>query len=303
MRDDSVRSALRVMGLAFASALLLCTAGAGAQDAKPAVKAAATKPDAAGKKAPSRARSTVPGPWIGLEPKAIEILKASSARLAAARTLSFTAAVGYEHLSRLGLPLLYATRSEVTLQRPDKLRVITPGDGPASEFYYDGKLMMAYAPAENLVAVAPAPPTIDAALQAADDAAAIFFPFSDQIVSDPYGEIAGKLRLAFYVGQSKVIGGTTTDIVAYELDHVFVQVWIGTGDKLPRMARAVYRDDPSKLRHTAEFSNWRLDAPVPADAFASAVAASAQPIGFARPDPMLPAGARPAAKGKPARTP
>ena len=42
-----------------------------------------------------------------------------------------------------------------------------PGDGPASEFYYDGKTMMAYAPAENLVAVADAPPTIDAALMAA----------------------------------------------------------------------------------------------------------------------------------------
>lgn len=298
-----MRSPIRSMGLAFAAVLLLSTAGAGAEDAKPvAAKAEAAKPDAAKKKSP-QAKSTAPGPWIGLEPKAIEILKASGARLAAARTLSFTATVGYEHLSRLGLPLLYATRSEVTLQRPDKLRVITPGDGPASEFYYDGKLMMAYAPAENLVAVAPAPPTIDAALQAAQDSAAIFFPFSDLIVADPYGDIAGKLRVAFYIGQSKVVGGTTTDIVAYQLDHVFVQVWIGTEDKLPRMARAVYRNDPSKLRHAAEFSNWRLDVPVAADTFASAAAANAKPIGFARPDPMLPAGAKPAAKAKPAKTP
>ena len=36
----------------------------------------------------ARATSTAPGPWIGLEPKAIEILKASSARLAAARTMT-----------------------------------------------------------------------------------------------------------------------------------------------------------------------------------------------------------------------
>jgi hypothetical protein len=302
MRDDPVRSPFRSIGLALAAVLLLGAAGAGAQDAKPAAKPEAAKPDAEKKKSP-RARSSAPGPWIGLEPKALEILKASGARLAAARTLSFTATVGYEHLSRLGLPLLYATRSEVTLQRPDKLRVITPGDGPASEFYYDGKMMMAYAPAENLVAVAPAPTTIDAALQVAHDSAAIFFPFSDLIVADPYGEIADKLRLAFYVGQSTVVGGTTTDIVAYQLDHVFVQVWIGTEDKLPRMARAVYRDDPSKLRHAAEFSNWRLDAPVPADTFASAAAASAKPILFARPDPMLPAGAKPAAKAKSAKTP
>ena len=155
--------------------------------------------------------------------------------------------------------------------------MITPGDGPASEFYYDGKVMMAYAPAENLVAIAAAPPTIDAALQAAYESAAIFFPFSDLIVADPYGDIADRLRVAFYVGQSKVVGGITTDIVAYELDHVFIQVWIGAEDKLPRMARAVYRDDPSQLRHAAEFSNWQLDVPVPADVFASAAAGNAKP--------------------------
>ena len=277
---------------AIALALALCTgtAGAGAQDAK---------------KAPPRvkAKASAPGPWIGLESKAIEILKASSARLAAARTLGFTSVVGYESLSRFGLPLLYTTRSEVTLQRPDKLRVITPGDGPATEFYYDGKMMTAFAPAESLVAIADAPPTIDAALTEADRSAAIFFPFSDIIAADWYADIAGGLRAAFYIGQSSVVGGVTTDIVAYELDHVFIQVWIGAEDKLPRMARAVYRADPSLLRHVAEFSNWRLDAPVPADAFASTRAGSAQRIGFARPDPMLPARVTPAAKPKPAKTP
>ena len=40
-------------------------------------------------------------------------------------------------------------RYDVTMQRPDKLKILMPGDGPASEFYYDGKAMMAYAPAED----------------------------------------------------------------------------------------------------------------------------------------------------------
>src|SRR5215470_16012535 len=167
-----------------------------------------------------------------LEPKAIDILKASSGRLAAARTLSFTAVAAYENPSRPGPPLLYTTRSTVTLQRPDKLRVITPGDGPASEFYYDGKTMMAYMPAENLVAVADAPPTIDALLKAAYDTAAIYFPFSDVIVADPYADIAGDLMRAFYIGESRVVGGTTTDMVAVAGKSVFAQIWIGADDNL-----------------------------------------------------------------------
>jgi hypothetical protein len=240
-----------------------------------------------------------------LEPKAMDLLKALSAKLAAAKSMSFTAVVGYEYPSKLGPPIVYTSRYDVTMQRPDKLRVLIPGDGPASEFYYDGKVMMAYAPAENLVAIAEAPPTIDAALTEAHKSAEIFFPFSDIIAADPFGDIEKQLRVAFYVGQSKVVGGVTTDIVAYQLDHVFIQVWIGAEDKLPRMARAVFRGDPSLLRHVAEFSNWKLDAPVAADVFASAAAGKANRINFARPDPMLPAGVKPAAKPKPkpAKTP
>src|SRR5437899_1993949 len=82
-------------------------------------------------------KPSAPAPIPDLEPKAIELLRASSDRLAAAHTLSFTAVETFEHPSRHGHPLAYATHSNVTLQRPDRLRVVTSGDGPASEFYYD----------------------------------------------------------------------------------------------------------------------------------------------------------------------
>ena len=220
-----------------------------------------------------------------LEPKAIEVLKASSQRLATARTMSFTALASYESPSRLGPALVYTTKSTVVLQRPDKLRVVQSGDGPASEFYYDGKMMMAFAPAEQLVAIAEAPPTIDRALEAAYREAAIYFPFSDVMVADPYGDIAPGLELAFYVGQSHVVAGTTTDIVVYASDGVFVQMWIGADDKLPRMARAVYRKDSLRLRHQVEFSGWKLDGPVAPGVFASTRATTAKRIPFAHPDP------------------
>jgi hypothetical protein len=239
-----------------------------------------------------------------LESRAIDLLKASSRRLAAARTMSFTAVVSYENPSRLGPPLVYTTKSEVLLQRPDKLRVITPGDGPASEFYYDGKTITAYSPAENLVAVAEAPPTIDAALEQAFHDAAIYFPFTDMIVADPYKDIADGLTTAFYIGQSSVVGGTTTDMVAYVTDDTFVQVWIGADDKLPRRARAIFLNDPSQLRHEVEFTDWRLDLAIPADAFTSPKAANAARIPFARPDAGLIAPeVGPAVKDEPSKLP
>jgi len=237
-----------------------------------------------------------------IEQKAVDILKASSDRLSAARTMKFNAVVFYESPSRPGPPLIYATKSEVALQRPDKLRVITPGDGPATEFYYNGKTITAYSPAENLIAIADAPPTIDAALEEAFHSAAIYFPFTDLIVSDPYKDIADGLTLAFYIGQSQVIDGTITDMVAYETHGTFVQIWIGAKDKLPRMARAVYRNDPAQLRHGVMLSNWKLDAAIPASAFSSSKANKAKRIPFDRPDAIIPPGVNPMAEGAPAKT-
>jgi hypothetical protein len=218
-----------------------------------------------------------------LEPRAVELLQAMSRRLATARTMSFTAVATYESPARTGQPLAYTTRSEVTLQRPDKLRVITPADGPPSEFYFDGKTMMAYTPGAELVAVADAPPTIDAMLKAAYDLAAIYFPFTDVIVADPYGDIAPGLKLAFVVGQSQVIGGTTTDMVAVANDTTQAQIWIGAEDRLPRMIRATFFNERGNFRHVVELSDWRLDPPVPAGTFASDKAAQAKRIKFAPP--------------------
>jgi hypothetical protein len=259
-------------------------------------------PKAVAKSGQPAAGAAVPAFQTGLEPHAVEILKAASARLAAAKSMTFTAVVSYEGPSLLGPPLIYSTKSEVTMERPDKLRVITLGDGPPSEFYYDGKRMMAFAPTENVVAVAAAPPRIDDALRVAYETAAIYFPFTDVIVADPYHDLAGELKSAFYIGKSEVVGGTTTDMVAIVTDYVFSQIWIGAEDKLPRRLYAVYLNDPARLRHVLELENWRLDTSIPAAAFDSKKAGGATRIEFKRPDADAP-GMRPPPKTKLATAP
>jgi len=287
----------RSMCLIFAyGALTIVTCIANAQGSPNGTPPSATE-KAATHGVPATAQARPP-----LEPKAIEILKAACARLAAAHSMSFTAIVTYENPSRLGFPLAYGTKSDVLLQRPDKLRVITLVDGPASEFYYDGKTMMAFAPTENLVAIAAAPPTVDDMLETAYHSASVYFPFDDVIVTDPYKDIAQGLSVAFYVGQSHIVGDTTTDIVAYDSGGVFIEAWIGADDKLPRLLRAIYDDDPLHLRHVLVFSNWQLDVTVPTDAFSNSKASSAKRIPFASPN-MLPGSPKPNNAAKPTTNP
>lgn len=113
--------------------------------------------------------------------------------------MAFTATVGYEYPSRLGPPLPYTVRDEVLMQRPDRLRVITPGDGQASQVFSDGRTIMAFAPERDPVA------------------------------------IANK--------------------------DVFLQIWIGVNDKLPRRIRAVYAADRLRLRHQIDVHHVVVEFP------------------------------------------
>jgi hypothetical protein len=293
---------LQKIHLPRALTLSVCLGLAGAAAAAPP----AATPPAAKKKATPKASPAPARPAPVKEPRAIEILKASSAKLAAAGSLSFTALGAYEVPSRWGPPIVYGRIYEVTLKRPDMLRVITVADGPATEFYDDGKVLMSFHPAENLVAVTEAPPTVDAALEKIYSVAGTYFPFTDVIVSNPWADLEPGLTGAFWVGESKLVGGTTTDVVAYEVNGVFIQMWIGREDKLPRMARAMYDDDPMQLRHSVQFTNWSLNPEVAAEAFTSSKAGGADRIAFSSPAAKtdLPAAVKPAGSPpKPAAKP
>jgi hypothetical protein len=219
-----------------------------------------------------------------IEQKAADILRSACDTLANAKAMSFSALSTYEKAARNGQPLYYAVLNQVTMQRPDKLRVITPGDGIPDEFYYDGKAMMAYVPSEDLVAVTDAPPTIDQMVDAAWEKAAIYFPFGDLIASKPCAVFEEHgINSAFYVGQSKVVAGTTTDMVAVAADNVEAELWIGAADHLPRMVRVVYPHEPAHALYQTEYSDWRLTDSVDPTTFSSEKARKGKPMKFSPP--------------------
>ena len=73
----------------------------------------ATTPKTSPSTKPHAVRRSAPD----LEPRAIVLLKASSERLSAAKSLSFSAVELLEQPSRHGHPLAYATRSDVVQAR------------------------------------------------------------------------------------------------------------------------------------------------------------------------------------------
>ena len=280
---------------------LLVAAAAVAQAPAPAASPAAP-PAKAAKTSKAAKKPAQPAFKLILEPRAMDLLKATSARLAAAKSMSFTATVGYEFPSKLGPPIAYTMRYDVTMQRPDKLKIVMPGDGPASEFYYDGKTMMAYAPAENLVAVADAPPTIDAALMNGVQHDSHFLPVHRPARRRSLCRVDRRGEPRVLHRSFGMVGGVKTDMVAWANKDVFLQIWIGVDDKLPRRVRAVYAADPLQLRNELELSNWKLDSQFAAETFTSPKALAAPHIAFKSPT-TAPAGVKPLVKMAPSKAP
>ena len=91
-------------------------------------------------------------PQAAVEPKAVELLNAMGAKLDGAKSMSFSVKTAFEEPARNGQPLFYMVQASVSLERPDKMKIVTSGDGPPSEFLYDGKTIMEYLPTQNMVA-------------------------------------------------------------------------------------------------------------------------------------------------------
>ena len=209
---------------------------------------------------PAKPPAAASGPAV--EPKAVELLNAMGARLDAAKSMSFSVKTAFEEPARNGQPLFYMVQASVSLERPDKMKVVTSGDGPPSEFLYDGKTIMEYLPTQNMVAQTEAPPALGAMLDEVYEKYGIYFPFIHYLVDQSHEKLIDGLTSAFVIGQSKLVGGTTTDMVALANDHVQVQVWIGSDDKLPRQLWLTFTHAPQKPLRMTEFSDWKLDQPI-----------------------------------------
>jgi len=232
--------------------------------------------------APSAAPAASAAPL--LEPKALDILKAMSSKLAGAKSIAFTVTTAFDQPGRNNQPIFYGTKSNVSLVRPNRFAVATLGDGPRSGFYYNGKDMVVAMPDKNLVAVASAPGNVEDMLDQAFTNAGIYFPWVDLITANPYGEIEKGLKTAFYIGQSKIIGDTVTDMVAFANANVMVQMWIGAKDRLPRLVSIVPVEAGQRGRQMLQFSNWQLNKSIPASTFESKERKTARQIDFAKPE-------------------
>jgi hypothetical protein len=224
----------------------------------------------------------VPAPKPIMDQRALDILKRMSDTLAQAKTRSFSVRSTAPMRGPNGMWVSLLGVSKVLSQGSDKLFVETRGDLFPFDFYFDGKAITFFAPRENVYARKDSPGTIDDMIERGFRDKESSFKYADILLTAPYPVFTTDLIQAVYVGKSEV-DGVKTDHLAFVNKEVDWQIWIGVEDRLPRLIQATFFEAIGEPSYMAHFSDWKIDAPIAAEAFVFSNASRAVAIEYRNP--------------------
>jgi hypothetical protein len=202
-----------------------------------------------------------------IDQKADAILREMSKQLATAHAMQFDADHTLEVVTKQGEKIQFIARSRVAMERPDKARSDRVGAIVDASLYYDGKTVTIFGKKLGLYATAPAPSTLDEALEFARDTLDLEAPAADMLYSDPYTGLMEDVTSGIYIGLEP-IGDRSCHHLAFREPNTDWQIWIeDSARSLPCRYVVTSTDIRSSPQFAVSFSNWNLAPQFPAGEF------------------------------------
>jgi hypothetical protein len=193
-----------------------------------------------------------------VDPAAVQKLKQMTAFLDGLQQFSVRTQNTIEDLHASGHRVDYDLAANVTVKRPNKLRAARVGQLMDQRFFYDGKTLALYNPAEKVYATKAAPDTIEKMIDFARETVGILLPAADLLYRNAFPLLSQDLTLAVVVGKA-VVDGVKCDHLLFSRPGVDFQVWVTEGrEPWPRKYVVTEMDTPSRLSITTTFSNWNV---------------------------------------------
>jgi hypothetical protein len=201
-----------------------------------------------------------------ISPEADQLLRATCARLAAAKAFTCKAEV-WEDAVVLGHKVTTTKSVVAQVRHQDRVQLEIRSPNHSRGFWYDGKSLTLLDRVHNLFGSVAVPDTIDKLLDAAEDKFGIDFPLEDFLVNDPYASAMEGIKGGAYFGKVNVLG-TPCQHIAFSTDTVDWQLWIQDGpNPLPRKLVITYKQEATAPQFTAIFSHWKLKSGLPDKTF------------------------------------
>lgn len=270
--DGMLGRGTRLMGAAaFAAVVGMAAVPAFAQSAAPATNAQPENPAAANGEQPI------------IEQKALDLLKAMSTKIAAAKTFSASIRDMREIPSSQGQMLTFFSSAKFAVERPNKMRADIINDGVDTLAIYDGKTLTMFDEQKNFYVKADAPPTLDELIKFAAQAHGIHFAIADFLASDPYAVFSEGLTNAYVVGPTKIEGAPVQHL-AFAAKGIEFELWLDDSSNLPRLFTVTYLDAPGVPHFLVQFTRWSPDVSFPGDFFTFTPPKGATAIDFLPPE-------------------
>lgn len=202
-----------------------------------------------------------------VEPRADELVRAMSERLAAAQALAFEAEEVYDEVPEQSPRQQLTSRRDVALRRPNRLAGDASGDAIHRAFYYDGRTFSAIDREQNVWASGTVPPTIDEALDWVFDKTGTVVPVADFLYTDVYSHLMASVQRGVYLGIHDV-AGVSCHHLSFEQATIDWQLWIDAGPvPLPRKLVIAYKTEDEVPQYAVTFRKWNLEAKIPDQLF------------------------------------
>ena len=202
-----------------------------------------------------------------IDPQAERILRSACGYLAESAYFSITAEIWREHVDEDGQKVQFCRSMTMEVKRPNRLHAEIQSSHVQRGFWYDGQNLSVLDRNQNLFSTTSMPPTLDQAVDVAQDKFGIDLPMIDLAISDPFTNAIAKVISATYFGLSPAMGFNCHHI-AFTQENIDWQVWIQDGPRpLIRKFVIVRKNEPGSPEFTALIREWNLTERIADSAF------------------------------------
>jgi len=197
-----------------------------------------------------------------IEPKADAELHKMSDYLASLKSFRVETTAIDEKFTTDGQKIQEISDSTIAVKRPGAMRVDRVGPRGHAVLRDDGRQISVINLDKNVYAEAPAPATIDEAIDKVRERLQIEAPGADLLMSDPYETLTDGLATGRYIG-IEPIDNVKAHHLAVTKDNVDYQIWIQDGpEPVPLRYVITSKDMPGQPQFTVELRNWQPNATV-----------------------------------------
>ena len=212
------------------------------------------------------------------ENDAASILKAMTDYVASQKTISTSFDTNIEVITPELQKIQFASSSQLSLSRPDKLRVSRTGGYADVDLIFDGKTVTIFGKDRNAFTQVDAPGSTDQLIDKLRSEVSIEAPGADLLLSGAYGEMMKDVLEAKHIGRG-VIGGVECEHLAFRNPDTDWQIWIEVGPKpIPRKYVITSKAVTGAPQYTLVIRDWQTDTQMAPDAFVFKAPAGAKKI-------------------------